>query len=145
MLLDLIFFFLMIRRPPRSTLFPYTTLFRSAQGRAVHAPRAAAPGEVPARDRLRRGRRDRRPGPGRQGAARAWHHVRGCYGARPPRRAAGGRGAALSRVLELRHVQELRGEGGPVQKTRGADVSDGNRRGAACCTPTPIGHSRRPI
>src|SRR5439155_20319327 len=27
--LALIFFFLMIRRPPRSTLFPYTTLFRS--------------------------------------------------------------------------------------------------------------------
>src|SRR6266436_9363936 len=26
----IIFFFLMIRRPPRSTLFPYTTLFRSA-------------------------------------------------------------------------------------------------------------------
>src|SRR2546426_3467064 len=26
---NLIFFFLMIRRPPRSTLFPYTTLFRS--------------------------------------------------------------------------------------------------------------------
>src|SRR2546422_8564227 len=25
------FFFLMIRRPPRSTLFPYTTLFRSIQ------------------------------------------------------------------------------------------------------------------
>src|SRR6266849_9726243 len=29
----LFFFFLMIRRPPRSTLFPYTTLFRS-RGRA---------------------------------------------------------------------------------------------------------------
>src|SRR5256885_6728043 len=29
----LYFFFLMIRRPPRSTLFPYTTLFRSALGR----------------------------------------------------------------------------------------------------------------
>src|SRR6202051_5289010 len=28
-LYDCIFFFLMIRRPPRSTLFPYTTLFRS--------------------------------------------------------------------------------------------------------------------
>src|SRR5471030_726830 len=28
-LIALIFFFLMIRRPPRSTLFPYTTLFRS--------------------------------------------------------------------------------------------------------------------
>src|ERR1044071_10064820 len=27
------FFFLMIRRPPRSTLFPYTTLFRSAHRR----------------------------------------------------------------------------------------------------------------
>src|SRR5260370_11507168 len=26
------FFFLMIRRPPRSTLFPYTTLFRSSSG-----------------------------------------------------------------------------------------------------------------
>src|SRR5688572_33264832 len=26
------FFFLMIRRPPRSTLFPYTTLFRSQHG-----------------------------------------------------------------------------------------------------------------
>src|SRR5258708_6954853 len=29
MLRGLLFFFLMIRRPPRSTLFPYTTLFRS--------------------------------------------------------------------------------------------------------------------
>src|SRR5258708_20257822 len=30
-MLYLLFFFLMIRRPPRSTLFPYTTLFRSAE------------------------------------------------------------------------------------------------------------------
>src|SRR3712207_30505 len=30
---DTYFFFLMIRRPPRSTLFPYTTLFRSVSGR----------------------------------------------------------------------------------------------------------------
>src|SRR5256885_12505911 len=29
----LFFFFLMIRRPPRSTLFPYTTLFRSLEKR----------------------------------------------------------------------------------------------------------------
>src|SRR2546430_12580863 len=29
------FFFLMIRRPPRSTLFPYTTLFRSVAERVV--------------------------------------------------------------------------------------------------------------
>src|SRR2546430_11462241 len=35
----LFFFFLMIRRPPRSTLFPYTTLFRSnlpGQGETSH-------------------------------------------------------------------------------------------------------------
>src|SRR5216683_7540910 len=30
------FFFLMIRRPPRSTLFPYTTLFRSGRPRLDH-------------------------------------------------------------------------------------------------------------
>src|SRR5438093_13709012 len=32
----LIIFFLMIRRPPRSTLFPYTTLFRSSRDLPVH-------------------------------------------------------------------------------------------------------------
>src|SRR5690242_21717249 len=31
------FFFLMIRRPPRSTLFPYTTLFRSAQAERLQS------------------------------------------------------------------------------------------------------------
>src|SRR5256885_3993142 len=35
MRLFFIFFFLMIRRPPRSTLFPYTTLFRSSRAEAV--------------------------------------------------------------------------------------------------------------
>src|SRR3712207_8788490 len=33
-----VFFFLMIRRPPRSTLFPYTTLFRSCNGRVYFVP-----------------------------------------------------------------------------------------------------------
>src|SRR6266849_8990645 len=38
------FFFLMIRRPPRSTLFPYTTLFRSRLSRDCHAwPQAHRP------------------------------------------------------------------------------------------------------
>src|SRR5258705_13987315 len=41
--LILLFFFLMIRRPPRSTLFPYTTLFRSANFRT-----ASRPGRSPA-------------------------------------------------------------------------------------------------
>src|SRR5436309_14901751 len=50
-LLFLFFFFLMIRRPPRSTLFPYTTLFRSVSFRSF------------------------RPGSGRRGA-RAPRHIR---------------------------------------------------------------------
>src|SRR5688572_32430296 len=33
------FFFVMIRRPPRSTLFPYTTLFRSRAGLEQHENR----------------------------------------------------------------------------------------------------------
>src|SRR2546425_2645172 len=37
-----IFFFLMIRRPPRSTLFPYTTLFRSLTGGAALQPTGTA-------------------------------------------------------------------------------------------------------
>src|SRR3712207_8731974 len=32
----MLFFFLMIRRPPRSTLFPYTTLFRSESVSTVY-------------------------------------------------------------------------------------------------------------
>src|SRR5438445_5196779 len=38
----------MIRRPPRSTLFPYTTLFRSGAGLFCHIPRRA-PHSVAAR------------------------------------------------------------------------------------------------
>src|SRR3712207_9006617 len=41
--MELSFFFLMIRRPPRSTLFPYTTLFRSRSRIAPAPPRAAWP------------------------------------------------------------------------------------------------------
>src|SRR3712207_8016757 len=43
----LLFFFLMIRRPPRSTLFPYTTLFRSVGRRKLRADQqAVAVGQV---------------------------------------------------------------------------------------------------
>src|SRR6266542_3695359 len=45
-----IFFFLMIRRPPRSTLFPYTTLFRSRRRRRSQPARL---GTGPDRDRRR--------------------------------------------------------------------------------------------
>src|SRR6266513_4583830 len=44
------FFFLMIRRPPRSTLFPYTTLFRSEpRTRPLRTSRRARPCEDPSR------------------------------------------------------------------------------------------------
>src|SRR6266702_236061 len=54
------FFFLMIRRPPRSTLFPYTTLFRSLRPRAqTAAPASSDPRADRARAAPRR-RRDRK-------------------------------------------------------------------------------------
>src|SRR5258705_1425737 len=40
------FFFLMIRRPPRSTLFPYTTLFRSQTLSKNHGPKLNSYGEM---------------------------------------------------------------------------------------------------
>src|SRR3712207_9358362 len=66
---DIIFLFtvcfLMIRRPPRSTLFPYTTLFRS------HRPLAPAERDFPLDTEHRDGRR------GRQRGRRAGRPVRG--------------------------------------------------------------------
>src|SRR2546421_9471355 len=54
------FFFLMIRRPPRSTLFPYTTLFRSGGEVALR------PGRTPAREPTR---------PNGQGEPRSEEHT----------------------------------------------------------------------
>src|SRR5438046_10652703 len=111
------FFFLMLRRPPRSTLFPYTTLFRSVrEGRPVArlSPLAVQP-EVPpdgarphppprgtgvragALDRGRLGHLRRRPHPGhrtRRPPGGPPHH--------PARRRAGG------------DVHVLLDRGGPV-------------------------------
>src|SRR6266487_4824312 len=47
MYLFLFFFFLMIRRPPRSTLFPYTTLFRSPGRGAARGHRPDHPARHP--------------------------------------------------------------------------------------------------
>src|SRR3712207_7260927 len=59
-----LFFFLMIRRPPKSTLFPYTTLFRSAAaGRRVLRAGPAPPtarARVPVLPRALRGDARRR-------------------------------------------------------------------------------------
>src|SRR2546426_4892278 len=61
---DSSFFFLMIRRPPRSTLFPYTTLFRS------RLPRLRGRGVGPARPG-----RGRRRAPGREHGDRSEEHT----------------------------------------------------------------------
>src|SRR2546430_13414393 len=45
----------MIRRPPRSTLFPYTTLFRSAHAREFRGARHAHPEGLGLDRRVRRG------------------------------------------------------------------------------------------
>src|SRR5256885_15392619 len=70
------FFFLMIRRPPRSTLFPYTTLFRSRDCHRPHRERGAAlrhrgggwPGRRGELSRLRSERQRRNRGARRQPA-----------------------------------------------------------------------------
>src|SRR5436305_9185263 len=70
-------FFLMIRPPPRSTLFPYTTLFRSSgvevrrfrHDRAARGQRPLGRGRDPARDRARR------DGDGLSGCARSEEHT----------------------------------------------------------------------
>src|SRR3712207_7195078 len=65
----------MIRRPPRSTLFPYTTLFRSVPARGVrgvaaspaHGPHRPLPAAPPGRARPLRGeRRGAQDAPGRR-------------------------------------------------------------------------------
>src|SRR5689334_24496072 len=81
-----IIFFLMIRRPPRSTLFPYTTLFRSLDGGT---------------DRLR-GRPRRRPRPLR----RRRRPVGGLGG----RRAARVRRARDRRPRSEEHTSELQSQ-----------------------------------
>src|SRR2546427_4783909 len=65
------FFFLMIRRPPRSTLFPYTTLFRSGS-----PPRSREPDDrVRDAGRRRPGRRRRLVGRGGRGDGRPRRRV----------------------------------------------------------------------
>src|SRR3712207_7576250 len=67
-----VFFFLMIRRPPRSTLFPYTTLFRSSpecRARWSWAPRRRPAGPSAC------GRGGSSRGPARPGSARSEEHT----------------------------------------------------------------------
>src|SRR2546430_10610040 len=98
-ILNFLFFFLMIRRPPRSTLFPYTTLFRSEHARlrarrGGHAPALGregghrAPFHAGARDRSVRERRRAARASARAPRRRA----------RPPLARRGGPGAGAARA-----------------------------------------------
>src|SRR2546425_9477891 len=102
----------MIRRPPRSTLFPYTTLFRS-RGRAARG------GREPAQGARVRGRGDPRAR-GVRGRCRL-------SGARPPR------ADRHQRLAELRAISRRRGAGHrglhhPSRRTSEALVTDTLRR-----------------
>src|SRR3712207_7412251 len=90
----LFFFFLMIRRPPRSTLFPYTTLFRSAP---TPAWGSGGTREIRRNDRRRSAptvphRSEQPAGPGRL-------HVEG-----PPRHSVPGRRDRKSTRLNSSHA-----------------------------------------
>src|ERR1043165_5749585 len=65
-----LFFFLMIRRPPRSTLFPYTTLFRSLNFRNLQiyiSPRLCQNNDKSQHLRYERDRKSTRPKPKHKG------------------------------------------------------------------------------
>src|SRR3712207_8796230 len=83
----LFFFFLMIRRPPRSTLFPYTTLFRSAP--TLHS-RAGS----------ERTRHD-------AGAKGTWRHLRAGRQGRPDPGSRHHRGRSEEHTSELQSRQYL--------------------------------------
>src|SRR5258708_8520779 len=74
----LFFFFLMIRRPPRSTLFPYTTLFRSSSHDALRNFAAVVLLEVVSIECFRPGAetRDRDDAIFRGGIDDDWRHPR---------------------------------------------------------------------
>src|SRR3712207_8870784 len=89
----------MIRRPPRSTLFPYTTLFRSRARSVSSAPRAPAAGAAGGAGHTV-GRAARLVGPAHDGARRAR------AGGAPPRDA-GQPAVPAERVRSEEHTSEL--------------------------------------
>src|SRR3712207_7773649 len=71
------FFFLMIRRPPRSTLFPYTTLFRSFRRdlRCPSFPQDVFPPRIRQEDRRCPAFQETLPSPRRIAAGRSEEHT----------------------------------------------------------------------
>src|SRR3989449_5464284 len=151
---SLFFFFLMIRRPPRSTLFPYTTLFRSlgAVGRRVREkaarrggrpPRAGPGAELGGPPQVPRGRRRARQA-GAAALPRAGRRAGAVHRAQPPRadprrggsvrrRAAGERrpsGAARRGRRVAFRLPERRRHTRAVARARGGRRHDRARRHA---------------
>src|SRR5690606_5805035 len=85
------FFFLIIRRPPRSTLFPYTTLFRSGGSPALLALQGRSPGgrKPPGAAPVAVSHGRGPPGPGEAGLAPGAGHD---HSGHPPRGHRPGRG-----------------------------------------------------
>src|SRR3712207_8340518 len=88
----------MIRRPPRSTLFPYTTLFRSL---------AAAPPAAPHRDALRAGVHPHQAVGPPPGADHRRRRLLGRRAAQQPHAAAAGPGRSEEHTSELQSRQYL--------------------------------------
>src|SRR5258706_8873547 len=123
-LVGAVLFFLMIRRPPRSTLFPYTTLFRSL---AWHEPAGRDPRPGPAASRLAAGAAQATP-----------------LGAPAPRRLLEVRGAPEAHRREARLLrprrQQLVPECGSSHRRRVEEGRGVARRGASPAS----GGDRRP-
>src|SRR5258707_15576418 len=112
--MNLIFFFLMIRRPPRSTLFPYTTLFRSG-GRAARPWRDAGRHSRSRARPRRHGNRRRTPARLRPGGRRVHERARAAASnVRPRARRAGHCVKAIS-------VRGLRKSYGALAAVQGVD------------------------
>src|SRR2546425_6553441 len=124
-------FFLMIRRPPRSTLFPYTTLFRSrSRSGELHARRRALrPGRSRRRPRRLSPRaRPRAERPRRALQPRARAEARATRRGGDPRVPRGRRGRAAARaVLRRRGVRD---RGRRRARSRGRDHLVAARGGA---------------
>src|SRR6266508_1588905 len=112
-----LFFFVMIRQPPRSTLFPYTTLFRAPPA-GPRGPRCTTARRTSAGPRTAARRRRRRTGSGPAGAARR------------PRPPAGPGTARSCRGGPARRHRTPAGATGTCRAARGRRTSDpsGGRR-----------------
>src|SRR5256885_13986937 len=143
----------MIRRPPRSTLFPYTTLFRSGAGGAVEPP----PGDLRLEDRARRGHGARHArggcGAGDAGGGPAGGHHHRPAPERAALRQAPGHHEGEEKTARYTHPERARGRAAPAAEARalraaaaGAEGHPGaGRRPAAhgaeearCAVSTPV-------